>query len=49
VISRIFDALSGTKGYLLMPEDVRELYDYYQANATARKRVVCDFVSGMLA
>jgi dGTPase len=47
VISRIFDALSGTKGYLLMPEDVRELYDYYQANATARKRVVCDFVSGM--
>lgn len=47
VVAQIFDALSGVKGYLLMPDDARELYDDYEANASARKRVVCDFVAGM--
>jgi dGTPase len=47
VIAQIFDALSGVKGHLLMPDDVRELYDDCEANASARKRVVCDFVAGM--
>jgi dGTPase len=47
VVSQIFDALSGVKGHLLMPEDVRKLYNDCRANASARKRVVCDFVSGM--
>jgi dGTPase len=47
VVGQIFDALSSVKGHLLMPEDVRELYDDCEANASARKRVVSDFVSGM--
>jgi dGTPase len=47
VILQIFDALSSVKGYLLMPDDVRALYDASEADASARKRVVCDFVSGM--
>ena len=47
VVTEIFDALSGAKGFLLMPDDVRELYDDCEANASARKRVVCDFIAGM--
>jgi dGTPase len=47
VISSIFDALSGTRGYLLMPDDVRSLYQAIEANATRRKRLICDFIAGM--
>ncbi|MDC7675498.1 dGTP triphosphohydrolase [Asticcacaulis machinosus] len=47
VVSRIFEALAGPKGYLLMPDDVRGLWLQFEANASARMRVVCDFVAGM--
>lgn len=47
IVSAIFDALSSPKGYLLMPDDVRQLYSRFEANATARMRVVCDFIAGM--
>lgn len=47
IVTAIFDALSGPKGYLLMPDDVRSLYTQFEANATARMRVVCDFIAGM--
>jgi dGTPase len=47
VVASIFDALSSSKGYLLMPEDIRELYRSVESNATARMRVICDFIAGM--
>ncbi|OWJ63972.1 dGTP triphosphohydrolase [Inquilinus limosus] len=47
VVSKIFDALSGSKGYLLMPDDVRALWSKFESNASARMRVICDFVAGM--
>ena len=46
IVTDIFKALNAEKGYLLMPEDVRELYldakDY-----PTKARTICDFVSGM--
>jgi dGTPase len=47
LVSSIFEALSGPKGYLLMPDDIRRLHGRYEANATARMRIVCDFIAGM--
>ncbi len=47
VVAGIFDALSGNKGYLLMPDDVRELFKRFEANATSRMRVISDFVASM--
>jgi len=47
VVKKIFDALSGARGHLLMPDDVRDLYRNAESNATSRQRVVCDFVAGM--
>lgn len=47
VVSKIFDALSGPKGYLLMPDDVRNLWIKFESNASARMRVICDFVASM--
>jgi dGTPase len=47
LVSSIFEALSGPKGYLLMPDDVRRLHGQYESNATARMRIVCDFIAGM--
>jgi dGTPase len=46
-VTRIFQALAGDKGYLLMPDDIRALYKEAESNASARMRVVCDFVAGM--
>lgn len=46
VVSNIFRALDSTKGYLLMPDDFRSLYETCIEDA-ARKRVVCDFIAGM--
>ncbi len=46
VVSGIFAALSGEKGFLLMPEDVRGQYEG-QRDPNARMRIVCDFVAGM--
>lgn len=47
VVANIVDALSGSKGYLLMPDDTRRLFKSIEDNATARMRVICDFVAGM--
>ena len=47
VVERIFDALSGPKGFLLMPDDVRRLHNQFEDDASARMRVICDFVAGM--
>lgn len=47
VVSGIFEALAHPKGYLLMPDDTRRLFKDFESNATARMRVVCDFVAGM--
>lgn len=47
VVAGIVDALSGPKGYLLMPDDTRKLYQQFESNATTRMRVICDFVAGM--
>lgn len=47
VVAGIFESLAGNKGYLLLPDDTRALYHKYEANATARMRVICDFVAGM--
>lgn len=47
VVASIFDALAGPRGYLLMPDDIRILYKKSEANDTAVKRLICDFIAGM--
>jgi dGTPase len=46
VVSGIFEALSGDRGYLLMPEDVRFQHEAAGDHDT-QMRIVCDFVAGM--
>lgn len=45
VVAGIFKALSGDKGELLMPDDVRALVS--AADGAAKPRAICDFVAGM--
>ncbi len=47
VVEGIFNALSGDKGHLLMPEDVRLQYENQEGDHDAQMRTVCDFVAGM--
>ncbi|MBV1889151.1 MAG: dNTP triphosphohydrolase [Proteobacteria bacterium] len=47
IVSKLFDALTKDKGYLLLPDDYRHMYDAFDGNDTERKRVVCDFIAGM--
>ncbi len=47
VVDGIFDALAHEKGFLLMPDDVRELYEAHEDNASERSRIICDFIAGM--
>lgn len=49
IIKRIFDALTVTEdGYELLPDDYRHLYALTEADdELSRKRIVCDFISGM--
>jgi dGTPase len=47
VVREIFEALSEHKGYLLMPDDMRRLWIECESNASARMRVICDFIAGM--
>ena len=47
VVKGIFEALSGKRGDLLMPEDVRAQYDAAKGDYDQQMRVVCDFVAGM--
>lgn len=46
IIKEIFDALNSTRGQLLMPDDVKHLYDA-AVDTRRKKRVICDFVAGM--
>lgn len=46
VVKSIFEALASKRGYLMMPDDVRENH----ASASSRPeqlRIICDFVAGM--
>jgi dGTPase len=45
VIYSIFDALDSKNGFMLLPEDYRELYR--AANKPQQKRLICDFIAGM--
>ena len=47
VVRKIFDALASPKGYLLMPDDVRDQVTAYALRSVERKRAICDFVAGM--
>lgn len=47
VVTGIFDALAGPRGEVLMPEDVRDLYENAGGDLSSQMRVVCDFVAGM--
>jgi dGTPase len=47
VVSGIFEALASDRGFLLMPEDVRDSYDRAKGDLDAEMRIVCDFVAGM--
>ncbi len=46
LVTEIFDALMGNKGYLLMPSDVRKRFNAASTDQS-KARIVCDFVAGM--
>jgi len=46
IVSGIFEALSGERGNLLMPEDVRSQHEAAGDHDT-QMRIICDFVAGM--
>lgn len=47
VVGKIFDALAGERGHLLMPDDVRELLIQKEDSSEAKMRIICDYVAGM--
>lgn len=47
VVKDIFDALSGKRGNVLMPDDVRIRYEAATSKRDLQMRIVCDFVAGM--
>jgi dGTPase len=47
LVATIFDALADAKGSLLMPDDIRLLYQAQKGDDAKQRRVVCDFVAGM--
>lgn len=48
IVKEIFETLASDsrKGYMLLPEDFRKLYNEFSDEAL-KKRVICDFISGM--
>lgn len=46
IVKKLFERLSAPKGYLLMPDDFRSLYESF-CDEAKRKRVICDFIAGM--
>ena len=47
VVAEIFKDLSGQRGNLLMPEDVRHQHQMHEGDLDAQMRCICDFVAGM--
>lgn len=49
IVKEIFKTLSSDKkrGFELLPDDYRELYESVSGDKPMQKRVVCDFVAGM--
>jgi len=47
LIRNLFSALSDKKSFLLLPDDVRTLYQATSGDFSKQMRIVCDFVSGM--
>ena len=47
VVTSIFEALASDRGFLLMPDDVRDQYVTEKPGSAAAKRIICDFVAGM--
>ncbi len=47
VVKDVFKALASDKGQVLMPEDLRDLYDAASGDISTQRRVICDFVAGM--
>lgn len=47
VVKRIFEALAGHRGHLLMPDDVRSAFEASKGNHDSQMRIICDFVAGM--
>jgi dGTPase len=47
VVREIFNALSGKRGHLLMPDDVRSLHASCDGDLDSQMRIVSDFVAGM--
>jgi dGTPase len=47
VVKGIFTALAGERGFLLMPQDVRDQHEAAKGDMDTQMRVVCDFVAGM--
>jgi dGTPase len=46
VVKSIFEALASERGFLMMPDDVREHYRS-ASNKAQQLRIICDFVAGM--
>jgi dGTPase len=47
IVDKLFEKLESPKGYLLLPEDYRNIYESLSSNDAAKKRVLCDFIAGM--
>lgn len=47
VVRDIFKALASEKGKVLMPDDVRALFDEAGDDISLQRRAICDFVAGM--
>ncbi len=46
IIKNMFDKLNDKKGYMLLPQDCRDLFERSK-NEAEKKRVICDFIAGM--
>jgi len=46
IVKDIFRALTKDAGYLLLPQDFKQSYEWLRT-AEEKKRLVCDFVAGM--
>jgi dGTPase len=45
-VIKLFNKLTESNGYKLLPEDFQELYLYFDTDLD-RKRLICDFIAGM--